>query len=305
MAEFVNSVAMRFLGLQRSGNHAIINWIGAQFPKPRVYLLNNVKIPSNPFLSASKESGQSNILFNGFRVDRVRESEGQFVPKDCLLCSFEDYEVFEVFDPVHIGKLDGDVGKSECKRNILILRDPFNLFASRWQREKDGQNNRIPLKSAFGRVVELWKAHAREYLGETNYMDRIEGEKVVISYNSWFASGEYRKDLAASLGLHFTDAGYGQISKVGGGSSFYADVTLGQLLCKSWKVFNPKAVQQLIRKKRFFKLIRSVVGRKEPRGVLSRWEHLKKDDLLDRMLADSELMALSERIFGKVIDDVH
>ena len=38
-----NEIEIRVLGLQRSGNHALITWITAQYPKKSWCFLNNIK----------------------------------------------------------------------------------------------------------------------------------------------------------------------------------------------------------------------------------------------------------------------
>ena len=102
--------------------------------------------------------------------------------------------------------------------NILILRDPYNLFSSRIRRASLVNHPAYPRErgEAMNRVVSLWKEHAREYLGITNILRN----KICIYFNTWFSDKTYRREISNSLGLKFSDQGYSDVSKKGGGSSF-------------------------------------------------------------------------------------
>ena len=45
--------------------------------------------------------------------------------------SYEDAFLRSVEDPAHVRRHEEAVGRSRRKFDVLILRDPFNLFASR------------------------------------------------------------------------------------------------------------------------------------------------------------------------------
>lgn len=96
--------------------------------------------------------------------------------------------------------------------NVLVLRDPFNLFASRWRASR---TTGLGLRS-LGQTVVLWKSYAREYLGMTNSLPR----RISINYNQWFIDKEYRKTISEAVGLPFSDAGLQVVPDAGRGSSF-------------------------------------------------------------------------------------
>jgi hypothetical protein len=94
---------------------------------------------------------------------------------------------------------------------VLILRDPFNLFASRRRIGAGKINDHVAMR--------MWKQHARASLGGCDHF-RSARRSIVISYNRWRDSSAYRRRIAERLGLEFTDAGFESITSVGGGSSF-------------------------------------------------------------------------------------
>jgi hypothetical protein len=104
---------------------------------------------------------------------------------------------------------DRFVGPSARRLDILILRDPFNLFASR-------ERSRVAHVSVRT-AVRIWKQHAREFLGKRRYLDR---QRISISYNAWVSEPSYRRRLARELGLRFTDTGFRSISYFAPASSF-------------------------------------------------------------------------------------
>lgn len=90
-----------------------------------------------------------------------------------------------------------DIKKSKCKdileristpidlRFLLIIRDPYNWFASRIFKAKG--NNKL-----FRALIEVWKDQARM----CDKMKLFGRPFVVIKYNEWAVSEEYRKRIA-------------------------------------------------------------------------------------------------------------
>jgi hypothetical protein len=208
MGSHVNQRELRIVGMSRSGNHAIINWIMQQ-ATGGVCFLNCVEPKTNPFRTARPMADGKRMRTRGIRTSLTKEARGDFAPKDWLLYSHEDcflgMVVHEDFERNH----DRYVGRSAHRTDVLILRDPFNLFASR-------------LKAQYSEVtpttaVRIWKQHAREFSGCRRYLT---AGRVAISFNSWVVDREYRRHIADRLGLDFTDAGVDDVAETGGGSSF-------------------------------------------------------------------------------------
>jgi hypothetical protein len=100
--------------------------------------------------------------------------------------------------------LEGNFPKIGSK--ILILRDAFNMFASRI---KNG-----PL---FCKAIDsaIWRKHAAEFVGETSFLGK---DAVKINYNKWFSDVSYRKELAERYFGGFIRDNVNKVSHIG--SSF-------------------------------------------------------------------------------------
>ncbi|AFZ34441.1 hypothetical protein Sta7437_0854 [Stanieria cyanosphaera PCC 7437] len=206
----VNQKEIRIAGMRRTGNHAILSWMQAQ-QEGSVWHLNNVKVNENPYRykyqNLSYYFPQHQWSINNFK----QQVKGELTPKDCLLYSYEDYELEKIFSQLFESKHDLYLGKTNKRYDVLIIRDPFNLFASRIK------NNFLATKSKTKTSIELWLDYAREFLNETNYLQH---NKVCINYNLWVQNKDYRQEIAKQLDINFTDAGIDNVSGCGGGSSF-------------------------------------------------------------------------------------
>jgi len=209
-----NASEIRVFGLRRSGNHAIINWIFQNHPGT-VCFLNNVltRRHFNPYLAFS----QSFVKADGevinyppqlrFRkVKLTRRWHLQHPRKDCLIYSYEERPLASVAGDELSQQHDRCLGHSDRVTDVLILRDPFNCFASRL---------RLSGQLTTG-VVDLWKEYAREFLGESQSLNA----PVPISYNAWREDTAYRSGLAGQLGWKGSDEGVHEVMNIGGGSSF-------------------------------------------------------------------------------------
>ncbi len=221
LSKVVNKKEIRVVGLRRTGNHGIINWIKSQ-NSGEVWHLNNILVKQNPY----------RVNYHHFPEERWRrEALGNFSLKECLIYSYEDWSLEQIADPHFEKKHDLYFGKSETRYDILILRDPFNLLASRFKR------NYMNVKENHQTVEQLWIAYAKEFLGQTQH---LKYNKICINYNQWFLDVEYRKQISEKLGLQFSDEGFSKV-KGGGGSSFDSRNYDGQAykmdVQNRWKVF--------------------------------------------------------------------
>jgi hypothetical protein len=141
--------------------------------------------------------------------DVEAEREGRLSCKDLLVHSYEDTFLGPFKKPGSEGRHDEEIGASGRRIDLLILRDPRNLFASR-------------LASGYGwledeLVVRIWCQHAREFLGLRRSLRQ---ERVMVSFNAWVQRREYRRRVAEVLGLEFDDSAAHRVPRVAGGSSF-------------------------------------------------------------------------------------
>jgi hypothetical protein len=253
-----NNLEIRVHGLQRSGNHAILHWIACQCPGV-VLLLNDVKPGSNPF-----ESMEEYVEYYGgsvFRRVNLWEHESDFdaanVPRerDIIIYSYED----RALTPSNREQASSWLGPSRIFIDLLIIRDPMNFFASRlasWGR-LTGIKNRTAL-------MDLWKRYAAEALLPATLS---RSSTVTANFSLWAASRAYRRTLAQSLGLKFSDRGFNEMVRIGPGSSF-----------EGYK-YSSKASRM---------------------RVNDRWKNYLADETFLSILSDPELPRLAEGLFSSM-----
>lgn len=239
-----NKSFYRILGMRRSGNHAVINWVLGQL-NGNAILLDNMQ-EHEPIGTPHK---------------KLKAGLG----KANLLVSHEGRQLTDYF----LNYSEDQFGKAKEKYVLLILRDPYNWLASwfAWQDEL-GFNFREDLEFR-NYTINLWKDYARLYLkwsNDTNGKENLTQKKVLVNYNQWTHSLEYRKQLATQLGLKFTDKGREKMSINGYGSSF------------DGMTYN---------------------GRASELRVLDRWRKFENDPEF-QALFDNEIRELGEMIFPEV-----
>ena len=202
----MNHIELHVLGMSRSGNHAITDWIFGQ-ATGRKLLLNCAEGKTNPFLTCRPlEDG---VPWRAEpSIDIEAERRGRFSPKDLLIHTYEDSWLGHAFSRDFAAHHDAWVGPSRRRIELVILRDPFNLFASRM---------RMGCSLSPKIAPRIWRQHARVALspGSSGHVERR-----AVLYNRWVENRAYRRDLAEYLGLPFTDRGFDSVAKCGGGSSF-------------------------------------------------------------------------------------
>jgi hypothetical protein len=189
---------VRFVGLKRSGNHAVLNWIIRQSPGSVVHF-NNAR-PEHPYQRWARSAATP--------PDQPRQQRAIYSIEDTSLAVVGDrhsYPRRRVYPDLEVGR----------RRDVLLLRDPFNLVASRFQR--GGSWGRMSTYVSGLTIPQLWVTYALEFVGRTSWLSP---NCIRIDYSRWCRSQEYRRALAAQLGLLFTDAGFEEVTRFGGGSSF-------------------------------------------------------------------------------------
>ena len=262
--EYCNQREFRIVGLMRTGNHVIINWLFSMLDEPKCFL-NYVEPNRNPFIYFKRKGTLTQFPQVYFQKNRIKfEQLGLLRKKNALLYSYEDEYLDKIFTDKFALNHDRWVGKSRKKYNVLLLRDPFNLFASRLKREEK-HKNRYSLKDENERrhVIAIWKQYAREFLGETNHLPE---QKIMINYNEWITSDEYRSQLVNELQMNVQkkDDVLEEFLEIGGGSSFNNEQkpTLEELL--------------------------------------GRWKKYRNNSLFIEIFRDQELIELSNKIFGEI-----
>jgi hypothetical protein len=205
-----NKWEIMVFGLKRSGHHGVCVWLGHHFPPKSVHFINDVRPFHDPFIwhqNTRDTTGRLGCFLDRRDSDIVHQRQ---FPKECLMYNYEEFELHNLPGRDLVPDRLNVIGKSEHFIKVLVLRDPFNLVASRLR----------PLRSSLTRsyhqTLDRWVSYAREFLGETNYL----GPKLKVNFNKWFSEIRYRQGLARSAGLVFTDAGLNRIPNNGYGSSF-------------------------------------------------------------------------------------
>lgn len=193
---------MKFItvnGLSRSGNHAIIRWIVGQYKDSgfEPFFHNNAIRNFMEFMSL-----RGGGAMEGYPIPnpKLHEIVMHMTANDkkMFAISFEDL----IFDQ-RLGEIT-----NFADHNVIILRDPFNLFASRIEGLPPPRGKRGHEKTADKQENEIKKyiSQYEEFVGKTNYLSN----KICINYNSWVSDKDYRKSIAEQFGIEFTDARYGQ-----------------------------------------------------------------------------------------------
>lgn len=243
-------------GLSRSGNHAIIRWIIAQYEDSgfQVFFHNNA---TKKFLENFNSRGGGGLhglkIPNPKVIEIIRHLNQD--DKKIFIISFEDL----IFDE-KISQLF-----EFADLNIIILRDPFNLFSSRIEGllpprgRKDSDLSELPDSE-----IEKYLLQHKEFVGETNFLKN----KITISYNSWVLEELYRKKITENdLKIKFTDAKYKQRA------------------CSS---FGAKAPLELPSEK--------------PEDFLSRYKFYLNDSIFSKVKNKKEFLDISRNLFNMSID---
>jgi len=203
--------SIQVLGMRRSGNHAIISWILSNFTGD-VCHYNNILIEKDGLFVEDEQ------IFS-----KTYNSSGL----SCKLYSYEDYSFDKVLPYLN-----------QSDNKVLVLRDPFNVFASRIKRARKIDD----IADIFGvlttrTVLETWKQHAKEFLGRTQHLGK---NLIKINFNKWWESIDYRKENADCFG-DTNSVEIPSLSKFSNGSSFdgefYKHNPTEMDLMNRWKEF--------------------------------------------------------------------
>lgn len=293
-SDWTNFLEVRVYGLMRSGNHAIIEWIQNQYPGQITCFLNNVKHgDQDPYTNCKRR------VLTG--VDAQIDTEDlRRMRKQLLIYSYEDRDELEsngktflesVFQQDFEKKRLYYLGASRYRFDMLIIRDPFNYLASRLKLLE----TRGPLDGVSNPelIIKNWKLMAKEAVRLNR--DPQPG-KIVVNYNQWFTQLAYRQHLSKKLMGKFNDSSIKKISDFGGGSSFRDPdkLTVSMILARWKKLFN------ISRYARFGHYWRRFTQPDNEKKVFDRWKHFATDESFQKLVLDSELIELSEELFGEI-----
>jgi len=289
-----NFLEVRAYGLMRSGNHAIIEWIQNQYPGQITCFLNNIKHGDHdPYTNYSQR------VLTG--IDGPIDTEVlRTMKKRLLIYSYEDRQELEfnqnnilksIFQPDFEKNRQYYLGTSRHQFDMLIIRDPFNFFASRLKLlQVRGPQGGV---SDPGLILQNWKTLAREAL--ILAQDPQPG-KIVANFNRWVADHNYRKDLSQRLMGSFNDSSIDKIPQFGGGSSFRDSdkLTMSMILANWKKLLNVR------RYTRFGHYWKRFTAPNNENKLFERWKHFAEDENFLKLVLDNELIELSKELFGEI-----
>jgi len=301
---FTNEHELRVIALQRSGHHAIIQWLLSNINGGYCFL-NHCRPGQNPFLKRFIAANPDKRFVSdipGISIDE--ECRGRHIRKQFLIYNYEQCSLDEILDANVVRNHDVFLGTSKTQTNVIIIRDPFNNLASLLKMVSEFQPG---IKRSLRQSSILWRDyfHAmltngfnpvtdkleerlvrtrdrksliyrelrraaelwKEYAAEATGSTKRLTNLLVINYNRWFADETYRAALGSQLNMISVDKGVDQVANWGPASSFD-------------------------------KL--SYDGRANEMKVLERWKHYADDELYRSVCGDRELHCLSRELFGEI-----
>ncbi len=229
--------------ISRSGHHAITDWIyeslkknkaffndsplNQPIEKRRKFYLNNrkyynfknVKERIATFFASTEGPIQRLVYFRKNNwIPEVKNVFKKYSTFKNVILNFENYNLHTDCEKINhcIDKVSDNVGE---KIAIVIIRNPFNLLASRIMYEKPiTREEKISGKINLVKFLKLWKIYANFVLRK----QQIYGfdKTIMIKYDDWFSSSKTKKNIAQKLHLDKTLLSFEKMSLFGGGSSF-------------------------------------------------------------------------------------
>ncbi|MFM5888092.1 MAG: hypothetical protein ACKOQS_07350 [Dolichospermum sp.] len=254
------------ISLQRSGQHAIINWLCHQI-QSIVHFNNCDLIRKNLSISPisrdqkiisyvnqnQKEAiGNKTYIGNDFSLIRNELKQAKN-----LLYSFEDFSLNHNF----LKKMT----KFSNVKVVFILRDPYNCFASSLKRRERLSGLDINRNLDINKKKALFITYLEQTL---NIKDYLHVPIVAIDYTKWLTSINYRSSILTQLDIPWSSEADSyslkEVQSFGGGSSFSGTNIDAEYLHSQ---------------------------------VLQRWHEYKDDPEYRELLSDEYLLQLSDGFF--------
>lgn len=191
----MNLKRFAFYGLRRSGNHAILEWLiqnmGGSGERKVIKDRRLMQVNNAAYINEANTYGKESAFIKDWKLADSSH--------DYLIVSYED-----------VGLNHTREATKEYKK-IAIIRDITNLFASRQKNYINSPSRAHRLNMRIDEyAVNLWK--------ELATCDK-NTDTVLIKFESWVESKEYRDQISKQLGLvnyDITDT----MTNFGDGSSF-------------------------------------------------------------------------------------
>lgn len=217
--------------LRRSGHTAIMHWIAAQLQPSHIFKDCNMtaNLLSTPTVRVIRDDEMVSTVYreNAGLVYTNRDIREKALSKyKSAIVAFEDgskvpFSTDEIRQVVERYKL------LDNAKIAIVMRDPFNLFASRIWRNRNGME--VPFN---GRAAEWFNRQLKQF--------ETEGDFIFIDYFQWATSVSCRKHTAKVLEIPFSDNFHNKQANISSFDDFdYEAVKAG--FANRWKQFLEKA----------------------------------------------------------------
>lgn len=200
------------MGIRRSGNHAIAQWLMPQINEKLIYFndFDFSQINSEKLLDIRKisyiEGDNETLKYDLKKDNNVPILYG--LENQSINDFFNKYKKWEdIFNNILESKQQEPI--SNDNTYINIIRNPWNNVASELQWFYNRGNFNVELDKLY----ELWDEYYDNWNNKNNNI-------TTIIYDKWFISEDYRKEISKKLNINFTDKNLNKIHQTGNGSSF-------------------------------------------------------------------------------------
>ena len=265
------------VGLQRSGNHAILGWVETLFDGTVFY-----------------NDEYHNLLADETAL-RARLADR---PAPCTILSFED-SANRMTVPGRplldsISRLPAAIEAEYEVHRLVILRDPYNTWASRV-----AANSRA---AEFGRPLTSdpsWELYRTNWLALAD-LSQDPGWEAVL-FNRWVNDEAYRRMICARLGGSYSETALDSVAHQGGGSSFDGVPRPShlQMLRQFPKYLSAPFLRRLAAKPGYYvKRFWNPPTRGRDMEVEKRWTTLVGRPEAADLFGDGDIRTVTARIFG-------
>ena len=231
------------MGMRRSGNHAVIHFLRRLYGEQRVIFLNN------------RNRNKNNFKFFDNRRDIIPDDKSKV---DTMIVSYEDLDInnkdinFNFFSKEKFKNLKNVYF-------ISIIRDPFNMFASRYRLGNYYKFLKNEIIKKPNKVSLMWKGYARRHILIEGF-DSI-NKNISINYNNFISSKKYRREISSFTGCDYVEKDLFKMTTEGRGSSFNENNINVDNLLKRWEEYrNDKYYMNIFKDKEIIDLSRKIFG---------------------------------------------
>ena len=207
----IGRTVYNFAGIRRSGIHAVMQWMMAGLDAPTAWW-NNCNAERSHYMRRNATKAALS--------DNFDSAKG---PDENIIFGFEDVPLVKL----HNAPLSRHIPRNRTI-NVLLLRDPYNMTASRMERQKR-RNAKAKHRYCPNRGLQLWRAYA------------MADGWVTMSFNRLRTEPGHRRQIADLLDMQRVPEWPQSISHYGKGSSFTGMKMDGRAsdmpLDERWKAF--------------------------------------------------------------------